>query len=145
MGLVLGVWKNERIYIEDDYFTVVEVTGQQEFILENQDGTGFTVEADSVHKPGQEVIPEVFVKAAPPRGGLPRFQARLYIDAPRDMRIMRERPYKATEVLVRARVLIERALSAIDGAGNGDAFREHNDVTETLDAIEREIRQNRRK
>ena len=138
MGLVLGVWKNERIYIEKDYFTVVEVTGQQSFVLENQDGTGFTIEADSVHSAGQEVIPEVFVKAAPPRGGLPRFQARLYIDAPRDLLIMRERPYKATEVLVRARILIENMQAALGGPPAEEE-------TATLDAIEREIRQNRRK
>lgn len=143
MGLVLGVWKGETIFVEQDWFRVVEVTGPQEFILENEDGTAYTVEADSVYGPGQEIIPEVFVKAAPPRANLPKFQARLYIEAPRNMLIMRERAYKATEVLVRARALIERleirvTTDIVEREFGGE-------ITEVLDAIEREIRQNRRK
>ena len=142
MGLVLGVWKNETIYVADDWFKVAEVTGPQEFVLENADGTAFTIEPRSEYEPGQEVIPEVFVRAAPARGNHPRFQARLYIDAPRDLLIMRQRAYEATDVLKRAQTLIDRLAEYAREDGCEDFDEE---ATQVQNLIEREIRKNERK
>lgn len=92
MGLILGVKAGEKIYIEDDWIMIVKVTGPHNFVLENEDGTGYTINGPDDQP--QEVLPEVFVSAGEIRGTAPGRIARVFIDAPREMKILREAPYQ---------------------------------------------------
>lgn len=147
MGLVLAVREGERVYLNDDWVRVVRVTAPEQFVVENEDGTAFTIEDDREH----EVIPEVRISAAYDRG----FHggedlARLYITAPRDMRILREKAWRNLRLVQSAREVIfdlsgevaKLAGSEEDASGLLDRAEE---VLEDLDeAIERNTRGGRR-
>ena len=114
MGLILGVRAHEKIYIDDDWIRIVKVTGRQHFVLENADGTAFTV--DGPDGEPQEVIPEVFISAGLIRSNTPRASARMFIDAPREMQILREDPYNTL-------ILLEESASMIEFlADDGDSI-----------------------
>lgn len=105
MGLILGVRAHEKIYIDDDWIRIVKVTGRQHFVLENEDGSAFTVNGPEDQP--QEVIPEVFVSAGMIRSNTPKASARMFIDAPREMQILREASYNTLILLEEAASLIE--------------------------------------
>lgn len=115
MGLVLGVWRNERLYFGNDWVRIAEVTGQQEFVVENADGTAYTIEGDEgPNGTGIEVLPEVFIRAAPKRADAPPTQARVFIEAPREIKILRERQYKEVGLYEDARDSIMWLISVIE-------------------------------
>ncbi|KKL67585.1 hypothetical protein LCGC14_2133500 [marine sediment metagenome] len=107
MGLILGVRAHEKIFIDDDWIRIVKVTGRQHFVLENEDGTAFTVKGPEDQP--QEVIPEVFVSAGLIRSNkaTPKTSARMFIDAPREMQILREASYNTLILLEEAASMIE--------------------------------------
>lgn len=108
MGLILGVKAGEKIYIDDDWIRIVKVTGPHNFVLENEDGTGFTINGPEDQP--QEVLPEVFVSAGEIRGTAPGRIARVFIDAPREMQILREAPYQMLCLYEKAASIIEALL-----------------------------------
>lgn len=105
MGLILGVRAHEKIYIDDDWIRIVKVTGRQHFVLENEDGSAFTINGPDDQP--QEVIPEVFVSAGLIRSNTPKASARMFIDAPREMQILREASYNTLILFEDAANLIE--------------------------------------
>ena len=105
MGLILGVRAHEKIFIDDDWIRIVKVTGRQHFVLENEDGTAFTVNGPEDQP--QEVIPEVFVSAGMIRSNTPKASARMFIEAPREMQILREASYNTLILLEEAASMIE--------------------------------------
>jgi sRNA-binding carbon storage regulator CsrA len=105
MGLILGVRAHEKIYIDDDWIRIVKVTGRQHFVLENEDGSAFTINGPNDQP--QEVIPEVFVSAGMIRSNTPKASARMFIDAPREMQILREASYNTLLLHEEAAYMIE--------------------------------------
>ena len=103
-GLVLNVRKGEKIYIDDDWIRIPVVTGQQQFVCENSDGTAYTVDGGDCDR--QEVIPEVFVRAGRLRTDMPGMTARVYIEAPLDMKILREAPYETLQLHLESRYFL---------------------------------------
>ncbi len=139
MGLILGVKAGERIYIEDDWIKIVKVTGPHNFVLENEDGTGFTINGPEDQP--QEVLPEVFVSAGEIRGTAPGRIARVFIAAPREMQILREAPYRMLclyeeSARLLTHLLEETGASIEEEAGN-DVVR---DVQELVKELNDEIK-----
>ena len=106
MGLILGVKAGEKIYIADDWIRVVKVTGPHNFVLENEDGTAYTIKG--AQDQPQEVLPEVFVSAGVIRSDMPGRAARVFITAPKEMQILRQGPYRTL-------TLYEDSVNAIEG------------------------------
>lgn len=105
MGLILGVKAGEKIYVGEDWIRVVKVTGPHTFVLENEDGTAYTVNGPKDQP--QEVLPEVFVSAGVIRSELPGRTARVFIAAPKEMQILRQGPYKTLCLYEEAAGLLE--------------------------------------
>ncbi len=126
MGLILGVKAGEKIFIDDDWIRVVKVTGPHTFALENEDGSGYTI--NGVDDQPQEVLPEVFVSAGKIRSELPGRIARVFIEAPREMQILRQAPYKTL-------CLYEDAAMAIEALVNADGEPSEAMKKEALDIV----------
>ena len=119
MGLILGVKAGEKIYIDDDWIKIVKVTGPHNFVLENEDGTGYTIKG--IDDQPQEVLPEVFVSAGKMRSEVPGRIARVFIAAPREMQILRQVPYKTLCFYQDAANLIETLLKC-EGAAKHQKY-----------------------
>ncbi len=119
----------EKIFIDDDWIRVVKVTGPHNFVLENEDGSGYTI--NGVDDQPQEVLPEVFVSAGKIRSEAPGRIARIFIEAPREMQILRQGPYETLCFLESAVAVIE-ALVNIDGVPTTEQKEEALDVVSEL-------------
>ncbi len=128
MGLILGVRAHEKVFVNDDWSRIVKITGRQHFVLENEDGSAYTI--DGPDGDPQEVIPGVFVSAGLIRSNTPKASARMFIDAPREMRILREASYKTL-------ILLEEAASMIESLAPDDCEPATELVTMLDKAIEK--------
>ena len=135
MGLVLGVTVGEKVYIGEDWIRVVRRTGETDLVLENADQSAYTVreELDDGIR-GEEAIPGVFVKAGYVRGAHGR-QARLHIEAPQDLRILREDAYESLALHRECHDILSILRTGCDApVGEGDDFlREVDDILDDLD------------
>ena len=132
MGLILSVKKREKIYVGDDWFRVAKVTGQQDFVVENADGTAYTISGPD-DEPAQ-VIPEVFVSAGLSRSQVPDNQARVFIEAPQEMRILRQGPYRTLCLHEQSAEVVGRFLKV---EGLSEPWQKMG--TEVLEDLDREI------
>lgn len=130
MGLILGVRAHEKIYIDDDWIRIVKVTGRQHFVLENEDGTAFTVNGPDDQP--QEVIPEVFISAGLIRSNTPKASARMFIDAPREMQILREASYNTL-------ILLEEAADMIEALTDGQTRFTHMPAAGLVERLDKAI------
>ena len=122
MGLILGVKAGEKIYVDDDWIRVVKVTGPHNFVMENEDGSGYTVNGPDDQP--QEVLPEVFVSAGEIRSDAPGRIARVFIEAPREMQILRQGPYETLCLYEAAADTIDRLLGKLARVSDADGKAE---------------------
>lgn len=88
MALVLSLRRDESFFVDDTKIELVENTTSKSFVLRRPDGVEFPCVDDKM----VEILPDVFVGAGrqPSHDQDRVFWARVVIDAPRSVKILRE-------------------------------------------------------